>query len=664
MNYVDNDSPIKNKEEDLLNRTQFVENLSDTIMNIPQLEKSMTIGIIGKWGYGKSSIINMVEEEINNKNNSKEMLIFKFNPWYFSNQHDLINCFFNELIIFLKNNGLEENYIEYIKYYKFKLIKYNAYILEDLINIIPLLGNIKSPSKIGEDLENTFSKEETILDLKEKLEKILKEFGKRIIIIIDDIDRLMPEEIKQIFQLVKSLCDFPNIIYILSFDKQYVITSLNANKLYDSEEFIEKIIQIPIEIPEISKNNMKNIFIKNLKIILDKQDINFEENELEIIFNYCYPFFKNIRFIKRFLNTLNFYLTIVKNEINIIDFILIKLIQIVEKELYDEIKTNKDLLIDVSSLDYMVNIKTNNQKSEQYFNNLIENLSEDNKNKLKPLLLYLFPKIKNIKKGVDYYKNQLKDENKRRLCCEKHFNYYFTFQLNKELISRIRLKTILDIEDEELFSKEVKNLNEEGIFQSFISNIEYKIKNNELEEDKIINIIKFLITEGNDLNYPIHIWDKYDYFTNIILESLDKINESSYSIIKNSLNNVKNTMVITRLIYIINNESTIINNKYYLKPYKICFNEDEIEELNEITSKKISDALKNKYIPPEEIILLINTWKNFEDENVIKNIISNLCEEEDILIYILKGFKIKNNSLKENKVLLKEKVDELIKRTN
>lgn len=137
MNYID-DTPIQSAENDLLNRSNFSNTLAEAIINLPPSEQSIIIGIIGKWGYGKSSILNMVEEYINQKSMiiTERPLIFRFNPWYFPEQTNLIESFFSELILFLKEKGMQTEYLNYLRKYKFKLLKYGAYLAEDGINLV------------------------------------------------------------------------------------------------------------------------------------------------------------------------------------------------------------------------------------------------------------------------------------------------------------------------------------------------------------------------------------------------------------------------------------------------------------------------------------------------------------------------------------------------
>ncbi|MDR0900663.1 MAG: KAP family NTPase [Methanobrevibacter sp.] len=91
------DVSINTKEDDKLSRAKYAEQLSSKIFNYRSKE-SLVVGLSGEWGSGKTSILKMVVEAIN-KNHDENLILIKFNPWYFSNQKELINEFFNTMII-------------------------------------------------------------------------------------------------------------------------------------------------------------------------------------------------------------------------------------------------------------------------------------------------------------------------------------------------------------------------------------------------------------------------------------------------------------------------------------------------------------------------------------------------------------------------------------
>lgn len=90
----------------------------------------------------------------------------------------------------------------------------------------------------------------------------------KIIVSIDDIDRLSEDEIIAVFQLVKALADFPNTVYILTFDYNVVVRALSKVQHGDGKEYLEKIIQVPFEIPAPNMDSIHQMLFAKLQDIL------------------------------------------------------------------------------------------------------------------------------------------------------------------------------------------------------------------------------------------------------------------------------------------------------------------------------------------------------------------------------------------------------------
>ena len=128
------------------------------------------------------------------------------------------------------------------------------------------------------ELNDEVSDGEALLSLKESITNEFKQLNKKVIIIIDNIDRLSDKEVSQILMLVKSLADFPRVVYILSFDKDAVVGSLKNLKIHAPEMFLEKIVQIPIVVPEIRKSQLDNLVLNHLGEFYEKY---YDGNDLK-----------------------------------------------------------------------------------------------------------------------------------------------------------------------------------------------------------------------------------------------------------------------------------------------------------------------------------------------------------------------------------------------
>lgn len=179
---------------------------------------------------------------------------------------------------------------------------------------------------------------------KEKLVKNLKEQEKKILVIIDDIDRLSNEQIKLIFQLVNSVAGLPNIMYLLSMDKEIVIRALESVQNCNGAEYLEKVIQLPFDIPQLDKSKVFELLFRKLEDILkNKPEVNIDKKVWEKVFRGCIePFVKNVRDVNRIVNTFQFKYNMVYNEVNFSDMLGLTTLQVLVPNIVQWIYINQE----------------------------------------------------------------------------------------------------------------------------------------------------------------------------------------------------------------------------------------------------------------------------------------------------------------------------------
>lgn len=345
MNTYYSDKPIIASTEDLLERKPFSQLLANTLINLKNTD-TFTIGLFGKWGSGKTSIVNMALQEIIDSKTaeSDDIVIVRFEPWHFSDSTQLLSQFFVRL-----SNEFKDKKDDRLKNIGKALEKYSSAF--DLAKYIPKYGQIigafgkKGLSFLGKALQNS-SEDLDILSQKQKVVELLNKQNCKILVVIDDIDRLSSEQIRQVFQLVSSVAKFPNTAYLLVFDKDVVIKALGKVQEGKGEDYLEKVIQMPIQIPEIPKEKLHNVLFDRLNAVLNNYpQTSFYKEHWQKIFSSCVsPFITNLRDINRLCNTLNFKLTTISTEIDFADMVAISSIEIGAPPIYEWIKEQKGLL--------------------------------------------------------------------------------------------------------------------------------------------------------------------------------------------------------------------------------------------------------------------------------------------------------------------------------
>lgn len=208
------DKPIENIKNDKLNRKDFSQQLAHAILSYKN-EDNFTIGLCGKWGTGKTSIINMIIEEITKQTagSNDKPLIVKFNPWNYSDKTQLVRQFFNNIMSEIGINSSSKG----LKKVGSALEKYSD--IFEYSQYIPIVGKYLNPIKgilkgFGKNASEAAKQKDSLENVKTEVINALKNQNQKIIVIIDDIDRLNNEQIRLIFQLVNCVAGFPNIIYM------------------------------------------------------------------------------------------------------------------------------------------------------------------------------------------------------------------------------------------------------------------------------------------------------------------------------------------------------------------------------------------------------------------------------------------------------------------
>lgn len=621
---------------DLMIRKYLIEQLQYYVYRI-DYKGSYTISLNGKWGTGKSSII----EKLLNENKDSRIKFIQFDPWKYDDESSMIKGLIARIV-----NELE------IKIVSLEL------------NINRLIDKYINDKQISIFLELLFSNkqlknEDKIIDLIN--ERIVKD-NLKLVVIIDNLDRAENENIILIYKLISCILNFKNTLYILVYDKE-IIKKVFKDKGYD---FLDKIVKKSIEIPEFENQRLRIISYKALEKIATFHNVCINEiEELEIVKNEDY--FETFRDIIIFINNnLMFYIC---ENTNFSDFVLIKIIKKNNYQLYMEIEKNKHHILD-------------NKLQNNHLKNILNEIAKSNELGIMKLL---FPSLFNETKENNTNQN-------KRICSPFYFDYYFYGNIEEGDYSIIKKKFIDKMGQNRInnkgilpFIKEYKGNMVSNLVREIISNlsgsdIEYKnqiIKNiisymefyvgGNLYDNRIIvqSIAKDLIQIFDSSNFkkikkifyrPMNIYITYIFKTELkgFENSKNNIFEKIYTqtinnIIKNKISiysqkyyrksNIfafyKNESIVEEYLKGVLNESNIF---IFLEDFIGCFFENgyykyfiNIELLNDYISQKYIYLLIEKSIPLNEDNkfiknLFLQTYKNRSDELVTIDLLDKRIE--------------------------------------
>ena len=641
------DKAIKSCKEDELNRCKFAKSLGNAIYNY-KIQDCLVIGLIGKWGYGKTSIINMAIEHVKkcSKDDDKPPIIIEFNPWIFSNQNQLVKKFFDELGLNIQDKTIKK-----------KLKSYVNKLIPPIMGIASIIDPNRAQAlyKTAEYVDDLQSDEESLESTKKDINYLIKEKNQKIIVIIDDIDRLYDFEIIQIFQLVKLIADFPNTIYFLSFDRDVVVEALGKVQQSSGEKYLEKVIQIPFEVPKIHDADIARLLFDQIYELIHHEEERFEQKRW---WNFYYDglkyYFTNIRDINRYINSLKLNFHIIKKDVNIVDFLVISCIEVFESDVYYGIRDNKDLFAGIYT--FQVSGASTNPKQELAKNRcekIIRNTEKESKTHLKSLLINLFPKLNALYANTNYGSDWLSGWRKNlRICSEDHFDTYFNLSIPKDEISQGRIESILSLTNEiNSFENALLELDKEGKIVRFLERMEDYTS--EIPKSDIKNVIGVLMDIGDiiDGGYAgLMQPDSAMRILRIIYQLINrfKTQEERFKIFKSSIENAKQS--IYPMVHEISTQDQE-HGKYGFseKPLETDKNRtvspDQLNKLEKLVCKKINEWAKNgKLIKNRKLGDILYVWKEWESKETVEKFVNDSIKNEQGLIDFITGFTEKTSS--------------------
>lgn len=682
------DKPITSKDNDDLKRKQFAIDLAEMIVNYNSTE-SLVVGIYGCWGDGKTSIINMAKETISELNKQKEStIVIDFNPWIYSGATELSLIFLETLRKELSKNTIID---------KDKIIELLAEYIA-IIDFIPSTSAetilVKSLIKIG--LKNIAKKikrkrehlKSNVLKIKDDINNILEKINKKIVFVIDDIDRLTPEEIRIVFKLIRMVADFKNTIYLLAFDFKIVSSSLeNETTSVQGKEYLNKIIQIPLQTPYAQQEDIAKILLDGINDVFSLDKIKFKWESTHDLSLYQLGWmnsFKTLRSVKRFINLLQFEYSKVKDKINRADFLVITSFKLFYPKEYDLIYQYKDLLTGTRRT--FASIVEETKKADKIaMEELFNEFNKEFKINYANLLAELFPYIKFI-----FDNTHLRDEEiilfrkEGRICAIENFDLYYSLQLPDNYITSNEIKNIiLEINEQQDFEKVLLSLNQKGSLWTFL--YQFRDYRDDISQKSIPIIISSFLNIGDQLAITSREINAMPVFSShlvifIIFDLLKSIvNESDrFEVIKEALIDSKSSL--TNVVMVVNELEGNYNNRLSDDDPKSVFHDKSyIDLLMKLAVNKIRDfSDKDKLNSARDLELILLCYKDWESDTIIyDSIFDKLTKTNDDLINLLQHFVVNTNHYSKdiftgsvlsinfkslNKLTTKVKIDEIQKR--
>lgn len=600
---------------DFLHRDIIIEHIYNSILNV-KADNSFVIGINGAWGSGKTTTVNIVKEKIKNNINNKDLILNDFNPWIYDNPQNMMVGLLKSI---LNEADITSNPLEHEKIFK------------SLINVI-----FKKAGFDDTFVNNFFYNLDTVEKIKDELDDFLEFNQKRVVLFVDNLERAEADNIIFLFKLIGQVFDLKRITYVIIYDEDR-LKDIFSDKLKIDYHYIEKIIQQNISIPPIQQEllwNVCRVCIEKLLIFYGEKNL----DEYRLIVNLIVSEVKDLRMLKRFLNTVVTETFAVPHYLSKYTLFALNTIKFFDENLYYNIYQNKryfittDKIYDMNTRYMDINKKENNEKAKDLFDELIKNKNKE----YQEILSNMFIAVKRYLSGQDIINDRYEDIDYDLIRINKsiysgmYFDIYFSQSENEFL------EIDKDIDD---FIECINHIKDENLLYEFIRqkiisiNIKYGIseylwidkflshirKNINHSECLIVKALYENILELNDdmKAFEVSSKDKVKYFIARYLKkcALEKFNK----IVDLMKNDYKKLNIIYNIRYLFNNISSYDELKILDINFKVLIINNVFDNLcKNILLRKIN-LYEDKYYSKNNVFILLD---NINDEFYLKKIVN------------------------------------------
>jgi len=675
------DEPIEAVDQDRLNRKDFSRQLAKAIAGWTG-RQSLTIALTGVWGSGKSSIKNMAVQAL--KELTADVDVIEFNPWRWGNQDQLAEAFFREIGLALgrdagatakESEDLAKKWRKYAATLKagsdltsgfqtalagvlgatgaFSVLAALNWFPEALRPYLGAFGVfaiiaaavLSRSGKIAEGIADYFEKkgsaeQKTLEEAKDALVESLQKRRSPIVVILDDIDRLTDAHVALLFQLVKANADLPKFVFVMLFQRDIVEKSLDAIAGNNGAKYLEKIVQVMLDIPLVNRSHIESILFDGLNAHLVGMPLeDFDRTRWGNIFvGGVQAYFKTVRDVKRYLASLQFYVSLFKNEsgweVDLIDLFAIEAIRVFSPAIYKRIGELKPILTSVG--------RPYGQKAQAEYKSTVNALADGEPPHLKTPVLdvvrELFPgtdwAFGGSEKPTEYLDIWLKE---RRISSPVIFDRFFQFGVPQDDISGEETDRVVALAgDRNAMVAALIDLNNRGMIFVFVQRLD--AHKDEIPLEDAVPFITAIFDIGDELpeDEPGTFIGPSLLFRRVVFFYLKRQQDESerMSILRSAINE---TIGLIQPLMLTSSE---IDPKRREEPEKNLVSDEDAQELKALCVRKIREAALEgpRLSKNAKLGSILYRWLDWTDDAAeVRTWVSNVASSPEGAILILRA---------------------------
>lgn len=279
---LDTDRAVESEDKDQFGFVGMAKRLAPSIIQASKGD-GIVIGLEGRWGSGKTSLLNFLRSELANAQDEGVHTI-TIAPWLNGDASPLVMSLLEPMTAILKAreeetvaDGSQDNLTkeklaiigQLIRTYGPKTVRSVSSVAKVAGYIIPGVQVVSDALDAGVKVaDQVLPMESTPTEIKKKIAQKIQELNIGFVVILDDLDRLEPEQAVEVVRLVRSVADFPRVSYLMSYDREVLTQALKTGlKVADGDLYLQKIVQVTFNIPLPEPFDLRIQFLEEAKAI-------------------------------------------------------------------------------------------------------------------------------------------------------------------------------------------------------------------------------------------------------------------------------------------------------------------------------------------------------------------------------------------------------------
>jgi hypothetical protein len=329
---IDLDIPLgESNPDDKLKRKKFADDVAKILLDLKAGRRALVIGINGPWGSGKTSLKYLINLALD----KDKFVQLDFDPWLFTHSDSLTTSFLQILRRRLSDESFSASR------------SISAYAR----------GLLSASEKffVGSEFVQALSIQDSLDKQMHNTSREIARLKRTLVVWVDDIDRLSGEEAIEVLRLVRLVGDFPNTIYILNYDRDFIKEAVRTHlSEHGAETYLDKIVQVEFSIPEPEYDEIRKVFEAHMTNVIGRADVNEAawdgERVLQVAqipalrFIICH-----LRDIKRFANNFILRYRVIAPEVNFEQFTILELLRYKDPGLFRALFANRQKFLECLS---------------------------------------------------------------------------------------------------------------------------------------------------------------------------------------------------------------------------------------------------------------------------------------------------------------------------